>query len=371
MAHEYNHVLQFGYDILQDTWMYESTATWAEDKVYPAIDDYLLYLEGWRARPGQALTEAANGKEYGSAVWNHWLDVRYGPEVVRDAWAGSAAPENTVQGGGFAPKAYDAAIKSKLGGVSFGREFGDFATATATWEVPGTGFHEGEKYGDVERAATLPPDGAPQSAILDHTGFAMYDVAPTAAGRLDLSAALPDGTSGYIALVGRDGSTVERAAQPLPSGGGATVSLPDPAGYSRITAVLINSDTQHAGFDTDCEDWNWTHDDQRVAFALSARGAGDPPSAAPPTPAGAISDCSPAVTPTPTPTTTVSPTPTPTLTATPTPTPTPSTSLRLSRSTTEDPLRSAHRRASLCSPGPTRRGGWAPRRPSTLRQPGG
>ena len=33
-AHEYNHVLQYGYDALQDTWMFESTATWAEDKVF-------------------------------------------------------------------------------------------------------------------------------------------------------------------------------------------------------------------------------------------------------------------------------------------------------------------------------------------------
>ena len=343
MAHEYNHVLQFGYDILQDTWMYESTATWAEDKVYPAIDDYLLYLQGWRLRPGQPMTAAANGKEYGSAVWNHWLDGRYGPEVVRDAWAGSDDAANTVQGGGFAPKAYDAAIKAQ-GGVGFAPEFGDFAAATATWEVPGTGFHEGDKYGDVRREATLAPDGALRSGTLDHTGFAQFDVAPTTAGRLDLSAALPDGTAGYIALVGR-GSTVDRAFQALPSGGGATVSLPDPATYSRITAVLVNSDTQHAGFDADCADWNWTRDDQSVAFALSARGAGDPPTAAPATPAGSTSDCSPAVTPTPTPTATATPAPVPTATPTPTPTPVPRTSLTLSRSTTT--IRSAARTGVL------------------------
>ncbi len=33
-AHEYNHVLQYAYDVLQDHWMYESTATWSEEKVF-------------------------------------------------------------------------------------------------------------------------------------------------------------------------------------------------------------------------------------------------------------------------------------------------------------------------------------------------
>ena len=44
MAHEYNHVLQFAYDSQQDTWMFESTATWMENVVYPDIDDYIGYL---------------------------------------------------------------------------------------------------------------------------------------------------------------------------------------------------------------------------------------------------------------------------------------------------------------------------------------
>src|ERR671928_1787555 len=38
-AHEYNHVLQFGYDTAQDIWMFESSAVWAEDKVYDSVND--------------------------------------------------------------------------------------------------------------------------------------------------------------------------------------------------------------------------------------------------------------------------------------------------------------------------------------------
>ena len=51
-AHEYNHVLQFAYDLRQDTWMFESTATWAEEKVFDGVDDYVTYMRhvGRRAR---------------------------------------------------------------------------------------------------------------------------------------------------------------------------------------------------------------------------------------------------------------------------------------------------------------------------------
>ena len=335
VAHEFNHVLQFGYDMAQDNWMYESTATWAEEKVFPSVDDYIaIYLPGWTQRPRQPITDSANGKEYGSAVWNLWLDELFGPEVIRDAWALSDTPANTVQGGGFAPKAYAAAIEAERPG--FSPAFGEFAAATATWDVPLTGFPEGDKYGDVKRenASPLPADGTLRSTALDHTGFALYDIAipDGSVGRLDLAAAFPSGTAGYVALVGDDGSAVTREPEVLPSGGGTTVSLSNPSQFSRITAVLVNTDIQNTGYDFQCEDWNWARNNQTVNFGLSAHPAGDPIAAVPPIPAATTTDCSPNVAPTPTPTAT------PSVTATPTPTPTVTppvaTSIRLSRNST-------------------------------------
>jgi hypothetical protein len=46
-AHEYNHILQFGYDAYQDAWFAEASATWMEDQVYNGIDDYLRYVRRW------------------------------------------------------------------------------------------------------------------------------------------------------------------------------------------------------------------------------------------------------------------------------------------------------------------------------------
>ena len=59
---------------------------------------------------------------YGSAIWNHWLERRYGAETIRRAWEVSA-----VAGGGFAPGAYDAAIVDGGGGRASQREFAEFA----------------------------------------------------------------------------------------------------------------------------------------------------------------------------------------------------------------------------------------------------
>ena len=55
-AHEFNHALQFVYDSDQDTWMLESTATWAEEKVFDDANDYRSYLSSWADHPEQPLT---------------------------------------------------------------------------------------------------------------------------------------------------------------------------------------------------------------------------------------------------------------------------------------------------------------------------
>ncbi len=79
-APEYNHVLQYAYDVLQDKWMFESTATWMEEKVYPEVDDYLQYVGSWAQLTGMPITRfnrQQGDKVYGSAVFNRWLDDAY------------------------------------------------------------------------------------------------------------------------------------------------------------------------------------------------------------------------------------------------------------------------------------------------------
>jgi hypothetical protein len=276
VAHEYNHVLQYDYDSLEDTWMFESTAVWAEGKVFEPVHDYLQYLPGWvqlAAQPitafnGQNPNDRTNVKVYGSAVWNKWLDARFGADVVRRAWEDSvgASPQS------FAPSAYDLAIRQH-GGVGFADQFDRFTAATAEWQAQNSGFPEGALYPDVQRAGRLPIDGAPGSATLDHTAFALIDVPPRNVPRAKLAVTVPRGTAGALALVGRKGGlpggTATVLLRELPKGGGGTVVIPSPGGFTRLTAVLINSDVKQRGYSASIRDWTFTHDRQKFIASVS------------------------------------------------------------------------------------------------------
>jgi hypothetical protein len=275
LAHEYNHVLQFNYDALEDTWMFESTAVWMEDQVFTDINDYLQYLPGWAQLTPVPITQfngtdpndRRNVKVYGSAVWNHWLKSRFGPDVVRTAWEGS------VRAKSFAPAAFGTAIE-RAGGRGFSDEFGRFAAATAEWQAQNSGFPEGSSYPDVTRIGSLPVDGPGGTAQLDHTAYALVDVTGTSASKLKLSAFTRRGTAGAIALVGRTGppigGTQVTKLRQLPRGGPGSVSLDNPAQYQRVTAVLINADVTNRGFDQQIGDWRFTKDGQPYsAFATT------------------------------------------------------------------------------------------------------
>jgi hypothetical protein len=315
-AHEFNHVLQFRYDSLQDDWMMESTATWAEEKVFDAANDYRSYVIDWAATPEIAIA-SADSKMYGSAIWNHWLDDRFGEDIIREAWEGSQLI--TVDGGGFAPSAYDRAIKSS-GGTGFAAELQDFTAATAEWDASNSGIHEGSTFSaEVDDNGQMPLDGGAVANTLNHTAFALYDVPRTGASQIFLTGGLPAGVPGSIALVGFDEATgtQSRVVVPLDADGQVTATLDDPPRFERLTAVITNSDVSNTGvWNAATRDWTWTKDAQ--PFTLAATTSAPVES-------------------TPTTTPTVSPTVTPTVDPPPPPPPL-ATSVRLSRSSTKLPF---------------------------------
>ena len=263
-AHEYNHVVQYAYDILQDKWMFESTATWMEEKVFPEVDDYHQYMTPWSKLSTMPITRfnrQQGDKVYGSAVFNHWIDDRYGEDIVRRAW------ELSIQQGSMAPRAYDKAIR--LGnGPGFSYEFHDLAANSAEWRTASSRVHEGAAFPDMERIdVTLPTDGSVIAGKLDHTAYALFDVEPSNAPALKLTGGLPDGASGGIALVGRDGDEVYTVLGVEPQGGHSTITLPDPGRFERITAVAVNGDWSESGWNGD--DWKWSKDQQPIELSVS------------------------------------------------------------------------------------------------------
>jgi hypothetical protein len=256
-AHEYDHILQFGYDAYQDPWFAESTATWMEDQVYDGIDDYLRYVRRWVKLWETPLT-ASSIKEYGSAVWNQWLARRYGTALIRKAWAGSI----DAKPGGFSVASYERAI-SAAGRSDFSRDFTRFAAAVPEWQT-GEGFRESRLFPDARRQGHLPLNGRPLTRFLDHTTFQLLRVPPARARMLVVRLTAPLGTTAGLALVGRTGS--ERHGRTVSligfsaAGGRLTVRLSRPGRFERITAVAVNADARSRGFNARRLDWLYLTD---------------------------------------------------------------------------------------------------------------
>jgi hypothetical protein len=238
VAHEYNHILQFNYDTLEDVWMFESTATWAEQQVYPDINDYLNYLSAF-AKGSEFPLTGRDIKIYAEAVWNHWLSARYGLDSVRDAWAAS---EHGVKPPHHATSAYTESIKSH-GGGTFSTEFGEFAAATAEWNSSAS-FPDAAVYPDVRRKGSA--GAKTQKVTLDNTSYRLAKVKATGTDPISLKVRAPHGISSAVALVGRvgpiDSGAVTLQIKQLPKGGSGTVTLDNPGGYDRITAVIVDTD---------------------------------------------------------------------------------------------------------------------------------
>lgn len=247
MAHEYNHVLQFAYDSQEDLWMFESTATWMENEVYPDPDDYITYLPFYANNSKIPLTGNSDDflKIYGAAVWNHYLAETEDPAVVRDAWDAS----DTVDPEHLSVAAYDDALGGT--GSPFGflsKTFIDFAGSTAEWRGLPEVYPDAADHPDMKRVGKRLQLNKTRKIKLDHLAYALVDVSPNLAeDALELRVKAPDGTYSGIDLQGRRGNAqsgaIESDGQGLPAGGSGETVLPGDT-YGRVTALVANADAR-------------------------------------------------------------------------------------------------------------------------------
>lgn len=261
VAHEYNHVLQFGIDTFQDTWLFEASAVWAEEKAFPDANDYLFYLPSLAATPGTPITKPGGGggnRIYAAAVWNHWLEAGggYGPGVVLDTWLSSTLTSPPD----YAIGAFDRAIR-RAGGRGFAREFLAFAAASAEWRS--SALPDAAVYPDVRRQGGLRP-GSHRRFRLDHTALRLFGVRAAGRRAIQLRATVERGVRSGIALIGRRGDplggTVTISSRFMERGGTASIRLRRPGRFDRLTAAIVNADGRVKGFGG--FDWAYRHDDR-------------------------------------------------------------------------------------------------------------
>jgi hypothetical protein len=144
MAHEYFHAVQFAYDAFEDGWIMESTATWAEEQLYDAVDDNRQYLDaGQISLPRIPLDGFGfSGNHYGNWIFFQFLTERWGettgtmPNLVLDLW-------KRMSGRAGAPDDHSLqalAGELKQRGASFTTVYGQFADGNRR---PATTYSEG------------------------------------------------------------------------------------------------------------------------------------------------------------------------------------------------------------------------------------
>ncbi|MEE2657133.1 MAG: MXAN_6640 family putative metalloprotease [Candidatus Latescibacterota bacterium] len=100
IAHEFFHVVQFGYYQGSDgRWWQEASATWMEEVAYPELDDYLQYVCAFLLTPGRSLNSGRPSSgdlhAYGASVFAHFLEQRYERDLIRRIWEEHGRRQNT------------------------------------------------------------------------------------------------------------------------------------------------------------------------------------------------------------------------------------------------------------------------------------
>ncbi|MFN8196377.1 MAG: MXAN_6640 family putative metalloprotease [Nocardioidaceae bacterium] len=114
-AHEFFHAVQYAYDVNEDAWFMEATATWAEDELYDDVNDNRQYLpSGQLGQPLIPLDVYSGSVHYGNWIFFRYLSEKWPtkaggmPTIVRSMWRlADATP-------GAADKYSMTAIKSVL-----------------------------------------------------------------------------------------------------------------------------------------------------------------------------------------------------------------------------------------------------------------
>ncbi len=89
VAHEFKHASQFTNSGWSEGGWVELDATWAEDIVYPATNDYHNYTNtnggSVLGQPWTSLDSGGTGS-YEDCLWQHYLSGRFGDQVIVDFW---------------------------------------------------------------------------------------------------------------------------------------------------------------------------------------------------------------------------------------------------------------------------------------------
>ena len=255
IAHEFFHAIHFAYYKGNDSsWWREASSTWMEEVAYPEIDDYLQYVPYFLGKPARSLdgggSFTADYHIYGAAIFVHFLDQRYGRELVRIIWeeigenrsAALVHFEQAVSGFVFDSPNFRTGNLGKV--VS---EFAVWNYFTGSRYREGF-YNEGEKYAphppSEEIDVTVPYATRGDSGRVDHLGSAYIRLEPKLLpGGVRLEVELKRGRwIRRLVLVSAD--SVEVREMPLNK-----VELAAWDEYQEIVLILVQTDLEGRSYE--------------------------------------------------------------------------------------------------------------------------
>lgn len=154
-AHEFFHMIHYTYYGGSGwEWWMEISSTWMEDVAYDEVNDYYNYLSFFFEHPEVPLNRQDGAHEYGASVFAHFLEERFGRDIIRRIWEQIGRTQRIDLGvwEGVLPGGW----KEAMG------EFALWNYFTGSRAVPGEFYEEGAYYPEVRLAGehtALPDSG--------------------------------------------------------------------------------------------------------------------------------------------------------------------------------------------------------------------
>jgi hypothetical protein len=221
-AHEFFHVVQFAYDVTEQSWLLETTATWMEEQVYDAVNDNRNFLEASSLRHPEVPLDASS-VWYGNWVFFQYISERLGRTPIREIW------QRASHAGVGARLAIIRTLAARGSGLR-----ATFSRFSASSNVPARSYQEGRHFprATVARTWTLSRAArstGTQSVSLRHLTSRNYVFVPgsslTGAWRLRVRVEGPStGTTAYAIVRFRNG-TIGRFPVALNRYGNGSASL--------------------------------------------------------------------------------------------------------------------------------------------------
>ncbi len=203
-AHEFFHAVQFAYDVDEDPWFMEGTATWIEDELYDNINDNVQYLAFSNLRYPRAPADYSTGlHRYGD-----WLFFKFASEylhdrdIVRRMWERA----DVDAGNSYSLQAVESAVTAATS-----ESWADFFTMFTSWDtLPAGTYSERSRYpSPVYLRSQFLSSGRPSTGWLKfnrpHLSSAAVRVGPDSRlspyARLIIQINGPDTSHGTTALI--------------------------------------------------------------------------------------------------------------------------------------------------------------------------